>query len=403
MTTAPEEVPVSLPIPEEVEVTPPPTTGKNNKRVYNFSPGPASLPIEVLEEAQAQCLNYNGTGMSVMEMTHGSGNFQKIFKETLITLREVLSLPDDFQMLFTAGGATQQFSSVPLNLLEKEWAPADYVVTGAWGEKAIVEAQKFGMPVAVVDTKGGGYNTIPPTGGENWAKLNKDAKYLHYTSNETICGIQHPTVPKGLDGVPIVCDMSSDFCTRPIDWSKHSVVYAGAQKNIGIAGVTVLCLKKDLIGKEISQTPTSHVWRWASEYDSMYNTPPTWNIYMTGLMAKYIKQQGGLTAMEDKTSAKAKLIYDAVDGSDGFYLPHSKHKHCRSKCNVVFTITNGRGQHSPTNEELFVRQCEEAGLTDLKGHRSVGGVRASLYNGLSIDGVEKLAGIMKSFQEENSK
>eukprot|EP00923_Selenidium_pygospionis_P054433 GHVN01094855.1.p1 GENE.GHVN01094855.1~~GHVN01094855.1.p1 ORF type:complete len:431 (-),score=59.99 GHVN01094855.1:265-1455(-) len=383
----------------EIEAPSAPTQGKTS-RVLNFAAGPACLPVEVLEEAKAGLLNWNGTGMSVMEMSHRGGNFKKIYEETTNTLRELLELPENFKLLFTAGGATQQFSAVPVNLLEKQWAPADYVITGAWGEKAFVEAQKWGKPVAVVDTKVGGYNTIPPTGGENWAKLNKDAKYLHYTSNETICGIQHPTVPRGLDGIPIVSDMSSDFCSRPIDWDKHSVVYASAQKNIGIAGVTVVCVRNDLIGKEQTNTPSSLVWRWAAEYDSMYNTPPCWNIYVTGLMAKHLKQAGGLKVWEDKSAAKAKVIYDTIDQSEGFYATHAKHRHCRSKMSVCFRVTDGRKNISPPNEEAFLEMCEGHGMTELKGHRSVGGVRASLYNGMNLQGVEKLAEVMKMFKEK---
>eukprot|EP01068_Selenidium_serpulae_P001933 Selendium_serpulae@DN2045_c0_g1_i1.p1 len=369
-------------------------------RCFNFSAGPSCLPIEVLRVAQDDMLNYNHSGMSVMEMSHRGKEFKGIYSKAVHDLRNLIKIPDNYKLLFAHGGATNQFSAVPMHLIEKDTNLCEYLVTGYWGQKAMDESWKWAKPKRLFDLAKTGYNTIPPVNTNSWASLDKNSKYLHYTSNETISGVQFDCVPNGLSHVPLVCDMSSDFCSKPIDVAKYGVIYAGAQKNIGIAGVCVLIVREDLLGKEMKQTPSAMNWAYADKYESMYNTPPTWSIYMMGLYAKHLLESGGLVEWEEKNNHKANLLYDYIDSSDGFYQCHVPMKSSRSRTNAAFRVTDGDGNPCPEREAKFIEFAKSKGLIQLNGHRSIGGCRASLYNGMPLTAVETLVECMKMFKEE---
>ncbi|MBO6046144.1 MAG: 3-phosphoserine/phosphohydroxythreonine transaminase [Erysipelotrichaceae bacterium] len=358
-----------------------------DKRVYNFSAGPSQLPMPVLEAARDQMLNYNGSGQSVMEMSHRSAVYQQIFDETKADLKELLNIPDNYKILLLHGGATQQFGTVALNLLHK--GRADYIVTGQFSGKAAQEASKFGDVHIAYSGKEGGFKHIP---SQDELDIRDDIDYVHLCNNNTIYGTEWNYVPD-TKGAPLVVDMSSDILSRPVDVSKYGVIYAGAQKNMGIAGLGVIIIREDLI------TPHKENIQVLSEYDtmvksdSMYNTPPAYAIYVLGLMLKWLKSMGGLEEMQKRSVAKAKLLYDYLDNQD-FYIPHAEPA-ARSNMNVTFTTPN------KDLDAKFVKESIEAGMVNLKGHRSVGGIRASIYNAMPIEGVEYLVDFMKKFAEEN--
>ena len=353
--------------------------------IYNFSAGPAVLPREVLQQAQAELLDWRGSGMSVMEMSHRGKEFMGIHAQAMADLRELMAIPASYKVLFLQDGAHLQFSMIPLNLLRGK-ASADYVDTGEWSKKAIGEAQKFGR-VSVVTSNADRNCTYVPA-FETWQR-NSNAAYLHYTPNETIGGVEFNWVPES-GNVPLVADMSSNILSRPVDVSRFGLIYAGAQKNIGPAGLTLVIVREDLLGHAAAGTPTMLDYKTHTDADSMYNTPPTYAIYIAGLVFQWLKKQGGVAAMERVNIAKAKLLYDAIDASGGFYnCPVAKGD--RSRMNVPFTLkdVNLDGE--------FLQQADACGLLQLKGHRSVGGMRASIYNAMPLAGVQALVDFMNDF------
>ncbi|MDO4197994.1 MAG: 3-phosphoserine/phosphohydroxythreonine transaminase [Erysipelotrichaceae bacterium] len=355
-------------------------------RVYNFAAGPSQLSLDVLEEISKDLFNYQGTGMSVMEMSHRSKTYLKIFEETKATIKEVMNIPDNYEIIFMQGGATEQFSAIPLNLAPN--AKADYIVTGSFAKKAAKEAAKF-VDVNIACDVGPDYKRIPK---QDELNLRKDADYVYICANNTIYGTEYQDYPDTGD-IPLVADMSSDICSKKIDVSKFGLIYAGCQKNMGIAGLSFVIVRKDLIGKHRENMPVLMEYDTQVNGDSMYNTPNTFAIYVLGLVAKWIKKLGGLEAMEKRNKEKAKILYDILDNSD-FYIGHAD-KDSRSMMNVTFNL--------PTEEleAKFVAEAKKEGMESLKGHRSVGGIRASIYNAMELEGIEKLAAFMKKFEEEN--
>jgi phosphoserine aminotransferase len=354
-------------------------------RVYNFSAGPAVLPEAVLEQAQRELIDWGGSGMSVMEVSHRGKAFVECAAEAESTLRKLLQVPSDYRVLFLQGGATLQFSAVPLNLGEDSHR-ADYVVTGSWGQKAVAEARSFINVNIAADGKSEGYTRIPSPG--EW-KLSDGAAYLHFTPNETIGGVEFFEVPE-VTTAPLVADMSSTLLSRPIDVSRFGVIYAGAQKNIGPAGLTVVIVRPDLVGKARRGTPSVVDYRIMAESDSMANTPPTFAWYLAGLVFQWLLEQGGLPAMAERNLRKSNKLYEAIDGS-GFY-GNPIAPECRSRMNVPFTLAD------PSLDEVFLSEAKRAGLVNLKGHRSVGGMRASLYNAMPEAGVDALIAFMADFE-----
>jgi len=361
-------------------------------RIVNFSAGPCCLPLEILEQARDDMLNWHGSGMSVMEMSHRSKEYESIIGQAEKDMRELLEIPDNFKVLFLQGGATGQFAAVPLNLLGKTGAKADYLVTGQWGEKAVAECKKWGAPSVVADGKPKKYTHIPAP--SEW-KLSQDAEYFHYCSNETVNGVEFKEVPEVQ--VPLVVDHSSNFFSKPIDFKKHVCIYAGAQKNIGPAGVTVVIVRDDFLSKELDLCPTAFSWKTYAKADSMYNTPSCYAIYMMGLYLKYVKEVGGVAHFDKLADERSKLVYEAISNSGGFYAcPVAKE--CQSRMNVPFVI---KGDDAALTKE-FLAESAKAGLACLAGHRSVGGCRASLYNAMPMEGAAKLADFMAKFQAKHS-
>lgn len=358
-------------------------------RVVNFSAGPCCLPLEVLTEARDDMLNWKGSGMSVMEMSHRSKEYESIIQQAEKDLREILQIPDNFKVLFLQGGATAQFAAVPLNLLGENGAAADFLVTGQWGEKAVDECKKWGKPSTVANGKPGKFTSIPPV--SEW-KTNPEAAFFHYTANETVNGVEFTDVPDVK--APLVVDHSSNFMSKPIDFSKFACVYAGAQKNIGPAGVTIVIVREDILAKgSLDVCPTAFDWKTYAKADSMYNTPPCYAIYIMGLYLQYVKKHGGLAAFDKLAEDRSTLLYDAIDNSNGFYsCPVDKS--CRSRMNCPFVI---KGDDAALTKQ-FLAEAKAAGLTTLAGHRTVGGIRASLYNAMPLEGVAKLASFMRKFQ-----
>jgi phosphoserine aminotransferase len=353
-------------------------------RVFNFSAGPAVMPLEVLEQAREELLDWRGTGMSVMEMSHRGKEFIAIAEQAEADVRELLAIPKTYKVLFLLGGATAQFAGVPLNLTAPDSA-VDYVNTGAWSKKAIAEARHY-CKVSVAADAGEPYASIPDFG--SW-KLNAQAAYLHYTPNETIGGVEFHTVPD-TGSVPLVVDMSSTLLSRPIDVSKFGVIYAGAQKNIGPAGLTMVIVREDLLGKARPGTPTFMDFTAMAKDGSMLNTPPTYAWYMAGLVFQWLKRGGGLAAMGEQNRAKAEKLYTTIDASTFYRSPVAPT--ARSWMNVPFTLAK------PELDKTFLAEAKNAGLVTLEGHRSVGGMRASLYNAMAMDGVNALVGFMKEFE-----
>jgi phosphoserine aminotransferase len=355
-------------------------------RVFNFSAGPAALPVEVLQQAQAEMLDYQGAGMSVMEMSHRSKEFVAIAEAATSDLAQLLDVPDDYQILFLQGGATLQFSMVPLNLLGDRTS-ADYLHTGAWSIKAIKEAGKFCDVNVVASSESSNFGHVPPL--DTW-QLNAQAAYLHVCSNETIGGVQLNALPDV--ACPLVADMSSDILSRPIDVSRYGLIYAGAQKNIGPAGLTVVIVQRDLLGNARSSTPGMLDYAVHANGDSMSNTPPTYAWYLAGLVFKWLKAQGGLDAIAQVNARKAAKLYGAVDQSNFYASPVATAD--RSQMNVPFTLPD------PELDGEFLKGAEAAGLTNLKGHRSVGGMRASLYNAVPEAAVDALVSYMAQFEKD---
>ena len=355
-------------------------------RVYNFSAGPAMLPTEVLRRAQAEILDWNGSGMSVMEMSHRGKQFMSIAEKAESDLRQLMAIPDAYRVLFLQGGASSQFSMVPINLLGTK-KRADYLLTGQWSKKAIAEGKRYCEVSIVADTSEGNFTTAPSADSLNFSP---DAAYVHYTPNETIVGVEFPYVPDTGD-IPLVADMSSTILSRPLDVSRYGVIYAGAQKNIGPAGVTVVIVREDLIGNAMPSMPVMFDYRTHADNGSMYNTPPTYSWYLAGLVFDWLLQKGGLEGMAEINRRKAEKLYAAIDDSDFYSNPVAVDS--RSWMNVPFILANA---------ELDAKFLEEAaanGLQTLKGHRSVGGMRASIYNAMPEEGVDALVAFMADFEQ----
>lgn len=362
------------------------------ERVFNFSPGPAVLPLPVLQKAQQELVCLPGFGMSVLEMSHRAKGFLDILATAKQDLKTLLGIPDNYDVLFLQGGSRLQFSMIPMNLLRGSQAPAEYVVTGSWSKMAYAEAPKEGPAKIVWDGKATNYDRLPDL---KELKFSSDAPYVYLCSNETIQGVQFSNDP-ATGGPPLVCDSSSDFLHRPVDVAKYGLLYACAQKNAGPAGVTVVIIRKDLLSKSQESLPGYCNFANHAKEDSLYNTPPTFAIYLMGLVLKWLKDDiGGLAKMHALNQQKAKLLYDVIDESNGFYQGHAQ-KDCRSLMNVTFRLPN------ETLEKKFLADAGQRNLDGLKGHRSVGGMRASIYNAMPLVGVESLAGFMREFRAANS-
>ena len=354
-------------------------------RIFNFSAGPAMLPAEVLSRAGDEILDWHGTGMGVMEMSHRGKEFIKIAEEAEFDLRELLDIPVNYEVLFLQGGATLQFAQVPMNLLHGK-GKADYVVTGEWSKKAVKEAKQY-CDVAIAASSEDKNFTYAP---KDW-KVRKDAAYVHYCSNETIGGVEFHEVP-GAE-IPLVADASSHFLSRPLDIGRFGLVYAGAQKNVGPAGLTIVIVRGDLLGKAEKGTPSVMDYKLQAEADSMLNTPATYSIYVAGLVFKWVKQQGGIPVIEKRNMEKARLLYDYLDASRFFHNPVAKED--RSRMNVPFTLKDAK------LDEEFLKGAAKEGMVQLKGHRSVGGMRASIYNAMPIEGVRQLVEYMRAFEKKH--
>ncbi|RRQ22946.1 3-phosphoserine/phosphohydroxythreonine transaminase [Thiohalobacter thiocyanaticus] len=357
-------------------------------RIYNFSAGPAMLPEAVLKQAQEELVDWQGSGMSVMEMSHRGKEFMSIAEAAEADLRQVMGIPDNYKVLFLQGGASSQFAMVPLNLLRGS-TKADYINTGSWSKKAIAEAKRYCNVNVAATSEAENFMTIPAF--DSW-NLADDAAYVHYTPNETIGGVEFHWIPEVGD-TPLVADMSSTILSRPIDVSRYGVIYAGAQKNIGPAGLTVVIVREDLIGQTVERTPTMFDYKTHADADSMYNTPPTYGWYLAGLVFKWIKDNGGLDAMAGINKRKADKLYAAIDQSDFYANPVDPQ--CRSWMNVPFTLAD------PELDATFLKEAAAQGMTSLKGHRSVGGMRASIYNAMPEEGVDALIDFMADFEKRN--
>ncbi|WP_066174290.1 3-phosphoserine/phosphohydroxythreonine transaminase [Bacillus marinisedimentorum] len=358
------------------------------KRAYNFNAGPAALPAEVLTQAQEELLDFQGTGMSVMELSHRSKAYEAVHEETKALLREHYRLPDEYDILFLQGGASTQFAMLPMNFLKAGKLGA-YALTGSWSEKALKEAKLAGETAVIASGKEGGYRAIP----DPQLSIPHDAAYVHLTTNNTIYGTQWQDIPD-TGKTPLFADMSSDILSRELPVERFSLIYAGAQKNMGPSGVTVVILKKELLEDIPDGLPTMLDYRTHAEKKSLYNTPPTFSIYMMNLILKWIKRNGGLAGVEQTNRKKSAMIYDAIDGSSGFYTGHAD-KNSRSLMNITFTLPD------ETLTEAFLQEAKELGFSGLNGHRSIGGCRASAYNAVSMEACEALSDFMVGFQRRH--
>ena len=358
------------------------------KRVFNFNPGPAVLPLEVLEQAQAEMLDFKGTGMSVMEVSHRSKEFESVIQTAEADLRELMGIPANYKVMFLQGGAHLQFSMIPMNL-RAAGASADYIITGTWSKTAVKEAKKLGATRVAANTEADGFKGLPAS-----LDLDPKAAYLHFTSNETIHGVEFFNEPVAPAGVPLVCDSSSDFISRPIDVSKYALIYAGAQKNAGPSGVTIVIERDDMVERTPENLPVMLDYKIMATSGSLHNTPPCWSIYMVGLVLQWAKKMGGLAAIEKTNRTKANLIYSAIDNSGGFYRGHALPE-ARSIMNIPFRLP------SEELEDAFAKEAKKNDLIGLKGHRSVGGMRASIYNAMSVEGAQALVNFMAEFQKKN--
>lgn len=351
-------------------------------RCFNFAPGPAALPLEVLERARDELLDFRGEGASVMEISHRSRAFSAVHEGAQAMIRSLLGVPDDYAVLFMQGGGHGQFSAVPLNLLGGK-ASADYIVNGTWSKKAAKEASKFCRANVAASSEG----VAAPRQDE--LSLDPEAAYVYYCDNETVHGVEFDYVPE-TGGVPLVCDMSSNIMSRPVDVSRYGAIWFGAQKNFGIAGLTVAIVRKDLLGRAGPACPMILDWKAYADKDSLFNTPPVFAIYMSGLVCEWLVAQGGVPEMARRAALKSGMLYEAIDGSGGFYASRVE-KRCRSRMNVTFALADDA--LSP----LFVEEAAKAGLKNVKGHRSVGGMRASVYNAVPVEAARELALFMKEF------
>lgn len=360
------------------------------QRIFNFSAGPAVLPLSVLEEVQRDLLAFPGVGMSILEISHRSAKFDEIIKSAEKDLRTLLAIPDDYAVMFLQGGATLQFSMVPMNLMP-QGGSADYIVTGHWSQAAVKEAKKWGNPRIAATVEADNFTRIP---AQSEISVDPKAAYVHYTSNNTIYGTEWSYTPD-VGAVPLVCDASSDFLSRPIDVKKHGLIYAGAQKNVGPAGVVLVIMKKELLARTPpKKLPIMLDYSVMAEKESLYNTPPAFCIYVVRLVLKWLLDNGGLEAMARRNQEKAAILYEAIDGSNGYYRAHAK-AGSRSLMNVTFRMP------SEELEKKFAKEATAAGFDGLKGHRSVGGLRASIYNAFPKEGVEKLVAFMQEFKKKN--
>jgi phosphoserine aminotransferase len=360
-------------------------------RVFNFSAGPAALPLEVLQQAAAEMTDWHGSGMSVMEMSHRGPEFMSIHDAALRDLRELLAVPENYKILFLQGGGLGENAIVPMNLVGRVAQPAtvDFVLTGSWTRKSAKEAEKYCNVNIAATAEASKFTTVPPRA--DW-KLTPGAAYVHICTNETIDGIEYHFAPDVGD-VPLVADMSSHILARPVDVTRYGAIFGGAQKNIGPAGLTVVIVREDLIGHALPICPSAFDWKVVSDNNSMYNTPPTYAIYIAGLVFQWLKRQGGVAEMEKRNIAKAAMLYDYLD-STGFYQNRVDREH-RSRMNVPFYLKD------ETLNTAFLAGAKEHGLLQLKGHKSVGGMRASLYNAMPIEGVQALVAYMKEFEVRN--
>ncbi|KAI3778359.1 hypothetical protein L2E82_07598 [Cichorium intybus] len=383
--------PISITCSYSATAVTPPASASAQDRVFNFAAGPATLPENVLRKAESELYNWRGAGMSVMEMSHRGKEFLSIIQKAESDLRKLLDISDDYAVLFLQGGATTQFAGIPLNICKPE-DPVDYIVTGSWGDKAFKEATKYCKPKVIWSGKSEKYTAIPSF---DELDQNPNARYLHICANETIHGVEfkdYPT-PKNKDAL-LIADMSSNFCSKPVDVSKFGIIYAGAQKNVGPSGVTIVIIRKDLIGNAQEITPVMLDYKIHADNNSLYNTPPCYGIYMCGLVFEDLLAQGGLVEVEKKNMKKAQILYDAIDESKGFYRCPVE-KSVRSLMNVPFTLEKSE------LEAEFVKEAAKEKMVQLKGHRSVGGMRASIYNAMPLAGVEKLVAFMKDFQAKH--
>ena len=362
----------------------------NLKRVYNFNPGPATLPLEVLQEAQAEFLNFDNSGMSIVEISHRAKPYEKIHNQAKADILELMELGEDYEVLFIQGGASLQFAMIPLNFATKE-NPGSYAVTGTFAKNAYKEAKNLGVGEIAASTEEENFRRIPT---QDELKISQNAAYFHICNNNTIFGTEYHYVPE-TNGVPLFADMSSDMLSRPVDFKKFSLIYAGVQKNLGPAGVVIVVAKKSLIEKSLETLPTMLRYDTFYKKNSLYNTPPAFSIYMVGKVVRWIKNNGGLAEMAKRNAQKAEILYNAIDDSNGFYKGHAE-KESRSFMNVTFRLPNEE------LESKFVAQALENNLSGVKGHRSVGGMRASIYNAMTLEGVETLADFMEKFRRQNS-
>ncbi|WP_124553205.1 3-phosphoserine/phosphohydroxythreonine transaminase [Methylophilus methylotrophus] len=358
------------------------------KQIFNFSAGPAVLPKPVLERAQAEMLDWHGSGMSVMEMSHRGKEFTSILEKTEADLRQLLAIPANYKVLFLQGGAIGENAIIPMNLLNGK--SADYVVTGSWSKRSVQDAKAYGQINIAASAETDGFTYVPAF--SEW-QLNQDAAYVHYCTNETINGVEFVDVPD-THGVPIVADMSSHILSRPIDVSKYGVIYGGAQKNIGPAGLCLVIVREDLLDRASPLTPAVFHWKTQAENQSMINTPPTYSIYIAGLVFEWLLAQGGVEAIEKVNIAKANLLYDYLDQTDFYYNPIQPAY--RSRMNIPFRLRD------EALNEVFLKAADTRGLLQLKGHRSVGGMRASIYNAMPAEGVQALVEFMQEFEKNNS-
>jgi phosphoserine aminotransferase len=357
-------------------------------QIFNFSAGPAVLPREVLQQAAAEMLDWHGSGMSVMEMSHRGPEFISIYKQAVADLRELLDVPPNYKILFQQGGGLGQNAIIPLNLAGRRAQPAtiDFVHTGSWSGKSLKEAARYARVNVAASAQENGFTAVPPQ--ETW-KLTPDAAYLHICTNETIDGLEYNFVPQAPSGVPIVADMSSHILSRAIDVSQYGAIFAGAQKNIGPAGLTLVIVRDDLLDAALPICPSAFHWKTVAEHDSMFNTPPTYAIYIAGLVFDWLKRQGGVAAMEQRNIEKARMLYEALDRDD--FYQNRVAKQYRSRMNVPFYLSD------ESLNDKFLAGAKARGLLQLKGHKSVGGMRASIYNAMPIEGVQALVDYLNEF------
>lgn len=361
----------------------------NANRAYNFNAGPSALPLDVLQQAERDLIDYRGSGMSIMEMSHRSDAYDRVHNEAIDAIRRLYQVPDDYSILFLQGGASLQFGMVPMNYLS-EGKKAGYILTGSWSEKALKEAKQIGSTYVAATTEADEYRRIPKL---SELKIEDDTAYLHITSNNTIFGTQWKEFPQTGD-IPLVADMSSDIMSKPLDIRQFGLIYAGAQKNLGPSGVTVVIIRNDLLQRSENQLPTLLKYETHANKNSLYHTPPTFTIYMLGLVMEWIEKQGGVEAVEKRNAEKAQLLYDVIDESDGFYKGHAE-KDSRSQMNVTFRLRD------EALEKQFLAEAKEKGFVGLNGHRSVGGCRASIYNAVPMESCLALREFMLDFQKKH--